>query len=728
MKNMILCLCILSAAMLAGSVFGASELPSINAVFTQSPPLIDGNLDENGWKNASHVTDFKLYTGDAPASQRTEAYMLYDRNNLYVAFVCYDSRMGEIKSESDVFKGDSVELFIDPGRTFEYTHVASNPRGDIYFAWQQGNRKNNVKSAAKVLADRWQVEMAIPLAGVKMPSAKDHGALWGINFCRNNPRTKENGCWSPTLVGFHNPARFGILKGISLDEDRLRAVQQAAETPAVKDLLSIESDKTFYCSEKAAALKIFVRPVTSLKGTVLEVRAADESGKTRFTKNIKPVLLTNALDIPVSSLPIGKHVITVSLRGEDGRIAGEYEACIFKVPAYKPLNTTLIKDGILYVDGKPYLPIGLYFGAHWEKYKVMSAGDVEDAADKGFNTLIPVWPFFKEDLQECKNMLSPVVLDIDVRLRIMQETSLTMKNILDIAQKKDMKVVGWMPYIWGGKENLSSERLQAGMNTILKYREHPSMLCWMSNDETDGWIETNRRLYKLYKELDASHPVWLNLIAAVASNKDCADILSTDPYPIGKAPITKVSAYVETLREILHKNGDQSFWVVLQMFGSPPEGWPRCPSPAEERCMTFLALNHGAKGLVYFGYTPEVTRTEKGDKALSPELWNYMKELNAQTKEMSMPYLLGKNADNVGCTEKTLDIAAKEYEGNIYIIACNTTGKEITADISCSELQTGDNAEVLFENRNITRQNGLLRDTFSGYAVHIYVLTKTTQK
>jgi hypothetical protein len=260
----------------------------------------------------------------------------------------------------------------------------------------------------------------------------------------------------------------------------------------------------------------------------------------------------------------------------------------------------------------------------------------------------------------------------------------------------------------------------AGGKIILKYRNDPAILCWKSHDETDGWIDLNRETYNMYKNLDPYRPVYLNLINAVPSNKDNADILSTDPYPIGKALITKVSVHVDILRKVLGERPDQSYWVVLQIFGSPVEKWPRCPTPQEERCMTFLALNHGAKGLSYFAYNPEITRKEGGHKFLSEELWQSMKELNRQTKQMSLPYLIGKKISGVSSDRNEIDLAAIEYKGVVYIIACNTIDSQVNAEIKLPSGKKPEKADVEFEERDVPVENGFIKDAFSPYAVHIY--------
>jgi hypothetical protein len=78
---------------------------------------------------------------------------------------------------------------------------------------------------------------------------------------------------------------------------------------------------------------------------------------------------------------------------------------------------------------------------------------------------------------------------------------------------------------------------------------------------------------------------------------------------------------------------DKTLWAVLQAFWAAPM-WPRNPTPEELRAMTYLALNHGARGIVYFSW-------KSGDRTLieHPGLWDEMKKLNGELRALQGPLL-----------------------------------------------------------------------------------------
>ena len=58
----------------------------IKAVFTETPPIIDGSIDEDVWNNASVINELYQREPNAgdPVSEKTEFYFLYDHNNIYI--------------------------------------------------------------------------------------------------------------------------------------------------------------------------------------------------------------------------------------------------------------------------------------------------------------------------------------------------------------------------------------------------------------------------------------------------------------------------------------------------------------------------------------------------------------------------------------------------------------------------------------------------------------------
>jgi hypothetical protein len=78
----------------------SGSLEPLRPLKTDSPPVIDGNLDDPVWKEAPFETGFKTWYPDYGIEmvENTVVYYAYDLENLYFAFRCFDSESDKIKA------------------------------------------------------------------------------------------------------------------------------------------------------------------------------------------------------------------------------------------------------------------------------------------------------------------------------------------------------------------------------------------------------------------------------------------------------------------------------------------------------------------------------------------------------------------------------------------------------------------------------------------------------
>ena len=172
------------------------------------------------------MDNFSLIDGGKPTAE-TKAWVTTDGVNLYVAVECEEKLMGNIianvrENQGAVYSDDCVEVFIDSDYLErDYYQVCVNSLGYYYTGGSKGLWQPSLKTAANRGDDRWTVEMAIPLADLKIKAL-----LFGFNVCRERRPLEvfELICWSPTGERFGEPRRFGeasfegsLLAGISLD-------------------------------------------------------------------------------------------------------------------------------------------------------------------------------------------------------------------------------------------------------------------------------------------------------------------------------------------------------------------------------------------------------------------------------------------------------------------------------------------------------------------------------
>lgn len=143
------------------------------------PPIIDGVLDDEIWKAAPFVTNFKTFTPDfgKDASQKTEAYMAYDSLNLYFAYKCYDSEpdkiKGSITNRDNIANNDWICLNLDSFNDQQSLYAFYiNPYGiqmDSRFSNNAEDFGFDVVwySAGKINNDGWIAEFSIPLKSIR---------------------------------------------------------------------------------------------------------------------------------------------------------------------------------------------------------------------------------------------------------------------------------------------------------------------------------------------------------------------------------------------------------------------------------------------------------------------------------------------------------------------------------------------------------------------------------
>jgi len=137
---------------------------------------------------------------------------------------------------------------------------------------------------------------------------------------------------------------------------------------------------------------------------------------------------------------------------------------------------------------------------------------------------------------------------------------------------------------------------------------------------------------------------------------DSCDILAPNPYPIRhlepqQNDLRLVGTMVDAARQAAES---RPVWAIIQAFWTAPI-WPRNPTPAELRAMIFIALNHGADGVIYFSY-------KSGNRAITDhaELFEIITRVNGQLRALRGALLVKPEEVSVG-----LNVTEEEREAAI---------------------------------------------------------------
>jgi hypothetical protein len=191
--------CVLILILLTAPAFSAQ----LRITRATSPIVIDGILNEPAWQNALKFgLEFETKPAEnIPASIRTECFMVYDSDALYVAFRAHDADPSQIRAHytdrdqifQDDFIGVALDTFHDNRRAFEFFVNPFGVQMDLFnddvARTEDGTWDTIWSSAGKITDQGYEVEMLIPFRSLRFPNS---GAeqTWGIDVLRYYPRNQ----------------------------------------------------------------------------------------------------------------------------------------------------------------------------------------------------------------------------------------------------------------------------------------------------------------------------------------------------------------------------------------------------------------------------------------------------------------------------------------------------------------------------------------------------------
>ena len=226
---------------LEGTGFGIlSDRPRIRPTRAESPPVIDGRLDDPIWQTAAMITNFVQQSplDGVPATEDTEVYLAYDRDHLYFGFYLhYDdpglmraNRVDRDRAPQDDLMTIYFDTFMDQQRVYDFDINAYNVQGDgvINASGQRGGSGGIpyadrswdalFESAAQIVADGFTAEIAIPFKSLRYPQLDETTPhRWGFQVSRSI-RSKDNevDVWSPmSRDEFGFMTQMGVLDGMT---------------------------------------------------------------------------------------------------------------------------------------------------------------------------------------------------------------------------------------------------------------------------------------------------------------------------------------------------------------------------------------------------------------------------------------------------------------------------------------------------------------------------------
>jgi hypothetical protein len=178
---------------------------TVRATRIATPLRIDGRLDEETYRTVPALSDFvqTLPRESAPPTERTEAWILFDDDHLYIAGRLWESvppgewTANEMRRDtSQLRQNDNFGVMLDTFHDRRNGYIFyTNPLGAIadQIVTDEGNPNLDWNPVWEVRTGRfdggWTVEMAIPFKSLRYRSGT--GETWGLQMRRGIRRKNE---------------------------------------------------------------------------------------------------------------------------------------------------------------------------------------------------------------------------------------------------------------------------------------------------------------------------------------------------------------------------------------------------------------------------------------------------------------------------------------------------------------------------------------------------------
>ena len=215
-----------------------------------------------------------------------------------------------------------------------------------------------------------------------------------------------------------------------------------------------------------------------------------------------------------------------------------------------------------------------------------------------------------------------------------------------------------------------------------RHRGKPAIFAYNLNDEPDLRPESGAgpddlaRFARALRRWDPSRLLSVTCAGGAGGTKlwkDYAalvDVFRIDPYPlISGAPLSVVTRNTVLAREATGPR--KPVWVVLQAWTlGPGSGFP---TARQDRCMTYLALASGAKGISHFDFNPDVWSQHPG-------FWNGLLLTNRELRLLS-PAILSGIPVPIHVEPGSVRASAWRWKRSVVAIFANESSEAVNATV-----------------------------------------------
>jgi len=440
--------------------------------------------------------------------------------------------------------------------------------------------------------------------------------------------------------------------------------------------LELVLDRSVYTSEEYARLQILFRAHQKYyKGMVCAVHVLSETdGKILLEMNATTNLISGepvALYLPSllkDQPPQAGLKIKAQVRDSEGVLIASTDASLRRSPQERiPIQIDKV-TGLVILDDKPFLPLGVY----WADMREMS-----DIASAGFNI--------------CGVTCTPA--DFIER-----------QTVFDEAERNNLRTLCGFSDLHG-PSGLHKESL---VMMAFYFKPRASLVAWnVAHEpaETGVSVDQVKEIASVVREVDPTRPLQIteNWPERFADDADLSDILCIEPDTEDRPLPYAVRDQVAAARPIL--GSGKTLWVA---FPSPEEATNNLKT---YRNASYLALLQGARGVFFYRQDPSQTTSWLQWTPL-------LNELKTLTDVWVAPFYDQDIVMEPNDGEVLLDM--RVTDSWIYLIAINQADRQVARTFHLPRRLRPERVEVMFENRVFAKPKRQFVDTFEPWDVHVY--------
>jgi len=257
------------------------------------------------------------------------------------------------------------------------------------------------------------------------------------------------------------------------------------------------------------------------------------------------------------------------------------------------------------------------------------------------------------------------------------------------------------------------------MSVISMYKNKPAIMGWLVADDADNGKKTGAQILKFHQQVKAAAPQHLTYISGGRPSKieqfiNTADVVGMQSYPVNYETL---SATDKTISSAVKAAAPYERPVIANLQAFAWKG-RRSPTSKEVRNMTYQALIAGVKGITYYAYYDQ---NETWDMATKPNLWNGIKSLVPEIKQLS-PMLLNGNLTKIATGVQDVFAGIWTYQNQAVVVVLNTSSSSTKQASIALPSQRASGVRAMFSDRpsDMVVNNNKLSGSIKPKDVHVY--------